>query len=130
MDEKKRYEFIRDVVDSDYYILDTLTGEKINDVSYITSLLNRLCDAAERLRLENKQLNVKYKEVLYQKNFAIEQIKSQENFLELLKQSQKQSVINILNKIMLLCKNGISDYWSCKYILTIIENQIQKLQGE
>ncbi len=117
MDEKKRYKFIRDSSSPMSYILDTLTGEKTNNFPHIANLLNQLCDVVERLRQQNKQLNVECEEAIYQKNFAREEIKSQENFLELLKQSQKQLAINELKKIEIKFNN-------------FIENQIQKLEGE
>ena len=45
-----------------------------------------------------------------------------------LKQSQKQLAIDTLEKVMLLCRSGIPDYWSLKYVCTIIENQLKDLK--
>ena len=57
-------------------------------------------------------------------------IKELEEENQQLKQTHKQLIINVLENIMSLCRNGISDYYSLNYVCTIIENKIKKLKGE
>ena len=102
MQKNKRYEW--DKMEGCEWIRDT---EMVNqplyyDLETVASLLNQQDKRIKELKEENQQL----------------------------KQTHKQLIINVLENIMSLCRNGISDYYSLNYVCTIIDNQIEKLKGE
>lgn len=86
-------------------------------------------EKVKRLEEENQQLKEKLKDI---KNNYRQQIDSlliaRLNLFKQLKQSQKQLAIDTLEKVISLCRNGISDYYSLQYVCTIIENQLKNLK--
>ena len=110
-----------------------------------------LCDERQRLRKyvdglidEHKQLKEESGYIIFSDGYdengnevhKQEFVKYKDKFRELLeeikqlKQSQKQQVINVLEELHLLFRNGICDFTTRQYVCTIIENQIKELKGE
>ena len=137
------------------YELDDLLNQQDKRIKELELLLNAYkkmktnsVKGFEKLKQENQQLKQQLKDKEHSHDLCIQhfeeetdklrkQIKTEsdarERFVEKvkqLKQTQKEHIINILEYIMSLCRNGISVYYSLKYVCTIIENQIKKNKGE
>ena len=118
MEEKDRYYCLIDFELRDYesnkdihslYELDDLLNQQDKEIKYLQKLNTEII-------MQNKNL-IKDAEIINQEN-------------QQLKQTHKQLIINVLENIMSLCRNGISNYYSLNYVCTIIEDKIKKLKGE
>ena len=89
---------------------------------------NQFCEVVKRLKQEITRITQLYDEL--NKKYCKQQdefdVVKEEN--QQLKQSQKQLAIGELEKLHEIFRNTVSDLGMCKFICTVVENQIEKLE--